>query len=98
MAHAERQLTSRHLPAPTTRWVASRKATLVRSVEAGLLSLEDAYSRYAISVDEFLLWQHRLARQWRPRIAGHRIQRHRGIRGRSFPLRRSPLNAGFRFK
>jgi hypothetical protein len=65
MAHAEtgeRQLTSRHLPAPTTRWVASRKATLVRSVEAGLLSLEDACSRYAISVDEFLLWQHRLAR------------------------------------
>ncbi|HYI90016.1 MAG TPA: DUF1153 domain-containing protein, partial [Beijerinckiaceae bacterium] len=25
-------------------------------------SLEDACSRYAISVDEFLLWQHRLAR------------------------------------
>ena len=58
----ERRLTSGHLPVPTTRWVASRKATVVRGVEAGLLSLEDACSRYAISVDEFFLWQHRLAR------------------------------------
>jgi Protein of unknown function (DUF1153) len=57
-----RRLASGHLPTSTGRWVASRKATLVRGVEAGLLSLEDACSRYAISVDEFLLWQHRLAR------------------------------------
>jgi hypothetical protein len=58
----ERQLTE-SLPAPdTVRWVASRKATLVRGVQAGLLSLEDACSRYSITVDEFLVWQNRLAR------------------------------------
>jgi Protein of unknown function (DUF1153) len=65
MVHAEtseRRLTSGHLPAPTARWVASRKATLVRNVEAGLLTLDEACSRYAISVEEFLLWQRRLAR------------------------------------
>jgi hypothetical protein len=65
MVHAERderRLPSGRLPGPSVRWVASRKASLVRGVEAGLLSLEEACSRYSISVDEFLLWQDRLAR------------------------------------
>jgi Protein of unknown function (DUF1153) len=49
-------------PPNTVRWVASRKATLVRGVEAGLLSLDEACSRYSMTAEEFLVWRNRLAR------------------------------------
>jgi hypothetical protein len=44
-------------PARTKRWVASRKAAVVAAVRGGLLSLEDACGRYALSAEEFLAWQ-----------------------------------------
>lgn len=43
-------------PADTQRWVASRKAAVVRAVEAGLISREEAQQRYALSADEFDEW------------------------------------------
>jgi hypothetical protein len=46
------------LPQPGTyRWVIRRKAEIVAAVVGGLLSLEDACSRYALTVEEFLAWQ-----------------------------------------
>ena len=37
------QMTRADLPAPTTRrWVASRKAAVVRAVDAGLITAEEA--------------------------------------------------------
>jgi len=46
------------LPQPgTRRWVVRRKAEIVAAVRGGLLSLEDACSRYALTVEEFLAWQ-----------------------------------------
>lgn len=51
-------LTVADLPATNTkRWVASRKAEVVAAVAGGLLSLEEACSRYRLTVDEFLNWQ-----------------------------------------
>jgi hypothetical protein len=51
-------LTMADLPAPDTkRWVIRRKAEVVAAVRGGLLSLEDACSRYMLTVDEFLSWQ-----------------------------------------
>ncbi len=45
------------LPPPDTRrWVASRKAVVVRAVLHGLLSREEALERYALSEEEFDLW------------------------------------------
>jgi len=44
-------------PKDTRRWVASRKATVIRAVEAGLLSRKAALDRYALSDEEFDLWQ-----------------------------------------
>lgn len=45
------------LPPPSTRrWVASRKAVVVRAVENGLLPLEEALERYALSAEEFDSW------------------------------------------
>jgi hypothetical protein len=46
------------LPAPgTKRWVIRRKAEVIAAVRGGLLSLEEACSRYMLTVDEFLSWQ-----------------------------------------
>lgn len=43
--------------ADTLRWVASRKAVVVKAVQYGLLSLNDALDRYALSQEEFDLWR-----------------------------------------
>ena len=51
-------LTMADLPAPgTKRWVIRRKAEVIAAVRGGLLSLEEACSRYMLTVDEFLSWQ-----------------------------------------
>jgi len=54
-----RRLTIADLPSPgTQRWVIRRKAEVVAAVRGGLLSVEEACSRYALSPDEILSWQH----------------------------------------
>jgi hypothetical protein len=54
-----RRLTLADLPLPDTkRWVIRRKAEVVAAVRGGLLSLEEACGRYALSYDEVLSWQH----------------------------------------
>ncbi|MFE3839171.1 CtrA inhibitor SciP [Pseudogemmobacter sonorensis] len=51
-------LTRADLPAPDTRrWVASRKAVVVKAVMHGLLAEEEALERYALSQEEFALWR-----------------------------------------
>lgn len=51
-------LTRANLPPPTTgRWVARHKAEVVAAVNGGLLTLEEACERYALSVEEFLTWR-----------------------------------------
>jgi hypothetical protein len=58
-----RTLTLADLPKPdTARWVTRRKAEVVAAVQGGLISLEDACDRYRLSVEEFLSWQHAIAR------------------------------------
>ena len=43
-------------PAGTQRWVASRKAAVVRAVGAGLITREQALATYALSDEEFSEW------------------------------------------
>ena len=51
-------LTIADLPPPNTvRWVMRRKAVVIAAVRGGLLSLEEACSRYMLTADEFLSWQ-----------------------------------------
>ena len=46
------------LPLPNTkRWVASRKAAVVKAVRFGLISLEEACSLYDLTQDEYRNWQ-----------------------------------------
>ncbi|MGN6516684.1 MAG: CtrA inhibitor SciP [Rhizomicrobium sp.] len=58
-----RMLTFADLPSPDTkRWVPRRKAEVVAAVRGGLLSLDEACARYALSVEEFLSWQRNVER------------------------------------
>ena len=43
-------------PADTRRWVASRKAAVVRGVLYGLLSQAEALRQYGLSEEEFRSW------------------------------------------
>ena len=45
-------------PSSRTRWVAQRKAEVVEAVLGGMLTLDEARERYALSIEEFLTWQH----------------------------------------
>lgn len=44
-------------PAETRRWVASRKARVVRAVVHGLISQKEAVERYDLSEEEFEMWR-----------------------------------------
>ena len=44
-------------PAETRRWVASRKAAIVRGVAVGLISKEEALERWRLSEAEFDEWR-----------------------------------------
>lgn len=44
-------------PRDTRRWVASRKAAVVRAVGAGLLSRVGAIDEYGLSDEEFTAWE-----------------------------------------
>lgn len=50
-------LTRADLPADSTRrWVASRKAVVVKAVLFGLITETEALERYALSTEEFQGW------------------------------------------
>jgi uncharacterized protein DUF1153 len=51
-------LTLGDLPATDTeRWVMSRKVDVVQAVHGGLITMEDACWRYALTIDEFHSWE-----------------------------------------
>jgi hypothetical protein len=61
----------------TTRWVTRRKAEVVAAVQGGLLSLDEACERYRLSVEEFLSWQHAIARHGMEGLRATHVQEHR---------------------
>ena len=71
-------LTMADLPAPgTKRWVIRRKAEVIAAVRGGLLSLEEACSRYMLTVDEFLSWQFSIDQHGLAGLRTTRIQQYR---------------------
>jgi hypothetical protein len=64
-------------PSNTKRWVIRRKAEVVAAVRGGLLSLEEACSRYTLTVDEFLNWQYAIDRHGLAGLRTTRIQQYR---------------------
>jgi Protein of unknown function (DUF1153) len=64
-------------PCDTKRWVIRRKAEVVAAVRGGLLSLEEACSRYTLTVEEFLSWQKSIDRYGLAGLRTTRIQQYR---------------------
>lgn len=71
-------MTVADLPAPgVNRWVIRRKAEVIAAVRGGLLSLEEACSRYMLTVDEYLSWQHLVDQHGLPGLRSTRTQQYR---------------------
>jgi len=67
------RLTMEDLPAPdTNRWVARRKAEVVAAVNGGMLTIEEACTRYQLTLEEFASWQRAVERSG---LAGLRVTR-----------------------
>jgi len=64
-------------PRDTKRWVIRRKAEVVAAVRGGLLSLEEACSRYTLTVEEFLSWQQSIDRHGLAGLRTTQLQRYR---------------------
>ncbi len=66
------------LPPPDTRrWVASRKAVVVRAVRFGLISEAEALECYALSAEEFALWRRAVEEHGVTALKVTAIQRYR---------------------
>jgi hypothetical protein len=61
----------------TKRWVIRRKAEVIAAVRGGLLSLEEACSRYTLTVEEFRAWQYSIDRHGLAGLRTTRIQQYR---------------------
>jgi len=71
-------LTVSDLPDPSTRrWMPRLKAEVVAAVRGGLISLDEACSRYSLTVDEYLSWQRALDQHGVRGLRTTRIQQYR---------------------
>jgi hypothetical protein len=71
-------LTLMDLPAPETkRWVARRKAEVVAAVRGGLLSLDEACTRYALTLEEFVSWERAIQQFGLPGLRATHMQEYR---------------------
>lgn len=67
------------LPLADTRWVASRKQTVVLAVSHGLISREDALRRYGLSEEEFDSWCGAIARHGKAALKVTALQKYRQL-------------------
>ena len=73
-------MTRADLPAKDTRrWVASRKARVVRAVIYGLISESEARERYELSEEEFALWRAAVEQHGESALKVTTIQRFRQL-------------------
>lgn len=71
-------MTQADLPSMNTRrWVASRKAAVVRGVAYGLIAQSEALQRYNISEDEFLQWVRAVSEHGEDALKATAIQKYR---------------------
>jgi len=71
-------MTRADLPSRNTRrWVASRKAAVVRAVAAGLITRDEALERYALSDEEFSEWETAVGQHGEAALKATSLQRYR---------------------
>lgn len=61
----------------TRRWVASRKAAVVRAIDAGLISRDDAVELYCLSGEELDAWHVAVEQHGEVAMKATTIQRYR---------------------
>lgn len=61
------------------RWVASRKAAVVRAVSAGLISRKEALERYSLSDEEFAEWEQAVEHHGEAALRATALQRYRQL-------------------
>jgi hypothetical protein len=64
-------------PVNTDRWVIRRKAEVVAAVRGGLISAEDALTRYRLTAEEFVGWQKAIDKWGMQGLRTTRIQSYR---------------------
>lgn len=73
-------MTRAELPPPETgRWVASRKARVVKAVAFGLLSEKEALERYGLSAEEFEIWRRAIEEHGEKALKVTAIQKYRQL-------------------
>lgn len=66
-------------PTKTRRWVASRKAAVVRGVVYGLITKDDALRRYSLSDDEFIEWVRAVSTHGEAALKTTMVQKYRQL-------------------
>ena len=66
-------------PSDTRRWVASRKAIVVKAVLFGLITQPEALERYALSEEEFALWRDAVEKHGEKALRVTTIQKYRQL-------------------
>ena len=64
-------------PETTVRWVASRKAAVVKAVACGLITRETALKMYDLSEEEFAGWETAVTRHGEAALRATALQRYR---------------------
>ena len=73
-------MTRADLPDPKTkRWVASRKAAVVRAVAGGLISQEEAQETYRLTPEEFDSWANAVDQHGEAALKTTRLQKYRQL-------------------
>ena len=71
-------MTRADLPDPTTRrWVASRKAAVIKAIRHDLISREEAIEQYALSEEELDAWHAAVEQFGEAALKATTIQRYR---------------------
>lgn len=66
-------------PAGTERWVASRKAAVVRAVAAGLITGDEACARYGLSSEELDGWRRAVTDHGEDALRATAVQKYRQL-------------------
>jgi hypothetical protein len=69
------------LPLPGQRWTVRRKATVIKAVRRGWISIDEVTHRYRLSIDEFVAWQRDLDRYGVRGLRTTRFQAYRATAG-----------------
>lgn len=66
-------------PISTRRWVASRKAAVVKGVAYGLIPLKDALEQYGLSEEEFESWREAVEKHGESALKSTSLQKYRQL-------------------